>query len=915
MEVYERDGMYFLREQEQQASPPGPVPSQGPGPAQGPGSSRDHPPEGDRGAPPSAPRGATISVVQSSSGPANVPVSNAGLSAGDKAFLNGALRKRYEDAQWFEENAWRRVNHEMAVESARVAAEKKVAHITRVAKVHSERVKEREEKRKALLLHRRLGHAGFRSLTRLSRGGVPTGVSRLGIRAAQRTVCEPCALGKQTQQPHPSTGHVAARRLDQVHMDVGVMPITSAGGKGYFATFYDEFTKFSEVRCIARKSDVPQAVREVLTLWQTQTGDKVRRVHTDRGTEYVNNDLLAAFKDLGILHEKTAPYSPEQNGAAERLNRTLMDRVRAMLIDSGQPQEMWGEAILTANLLRNVTPTSDSLLTPWERFTGQKPDLSRLRVFGSVAYVMVPGQKRKKLDPVAIKGVMVGYEGGLSAWRIWDPVAQQLHLSTDAVFDEKRRWGRKPQQSFDSDSDSSSVSGPEEEEENESGPDTDPDADGDGPGDEEEDESSGDGRGSVGEPEGADPPDSPPGGDPQGDANPEGIVRRSARMNKGKMPARYVGTVASEVPVPTTADEAKASPYEEFWVEAMEEEMASHRTKGTFTLVQAPPGVRPLGSKWVFSLKQDENGVVERFKARWVVKGFMQREGVDFEEVFAPVSKQSTLRAFLSMVAAGNMELHQLDVKTAFLNGELEEEIYVTQPPGFEVGGPNVVARLHKALYGLCQASRTWYKTLHERLTAMGYEQSAADPSLYVRIKDGEKVYVLVYVDDVLVASVSHELVLQAKAELMRQFECRDMGEASVFLGMEIKRDREHKTLALSQKRMVSELVSSYGMEGAQPKPVPMAQGTVLVKASSEERLDRGRCPYSELVGSLLYIAGCTRPDISYAVGVLTRHMANPSMAHWKAAKEVVRYLAGRQYPTIRDRFRRRACERRNGRF
>ncbi|GLC52651.1 hypothetical protein PLESTB_000653600 [Pleodorina starrii] len=734
-------------------------------------------------------------------------------------------------------------------------------------------------------------------MTRFARGGVSTRVSTMGIRAAQRGVCEPCALGKQTQQPHRSTGHVAARRLDQVHMDVGVMPITSAGGNGYYATFYDDFTKFSEVRCIEHKSDVPLVVREVLTLWQTQTGDKVRRVHTDRGGEYVNKDLLSVFAKMGVLHEKTAPYSPQQNGAAERLNRTLMDRVRAMLIDSGQPQEMWGEAIRTANLLRNVTPTSDSALTPWERFTGQKPDLSRLRVFGSIAYVMVPSQKRKKLDPVAIKGVMVGYEWGLSAWRIWDPIAQKLHLSTDVVFNEQRRWGCDTQHYSDSDSDSSSYLGPEEEEEDESGPDTDPDADGDGPGADEEDESSGDGGGSAGEPEGADPPDSPPGGDPPGDANPpdapEENVRRSARMNKGKMPARYVGTVASEVPVPTTADEAMASLYGEFWTEAMEEEMASHRAKGTFSLVQSPPGVRPLGSKWVFSLKQDENGVVERFKARWVVKGFMQREEIDFEEVFAPVSKQSTLRAFLSMVAAGNMELHQLDVKTAFLNGALEEEIYVTQPPGFEVGGPNVVARLHKALYGLRQASRTWYKTLHERLKAMGYEQSAADPSLYVRVEDGVQVYVLVYVDDVLVASVSHELVLQAKAELMRQFECRDMGEASVFLGMEIKRNRERNSLALSQKRMISELVSNYGMEGAQPKPVPMAQGTVLVKSGSEERLDRGRYPYSELVGSLLYIAGCTRPDISYAVGVLTRHMANPSMEHWKAAKGVVRYLAG----------------------
>jgi hypothetical protein len=190
-----------------------------------------------------------------------------------------------------------------------------------------------------------------------------------------------------------------------------------------------------------------------------------------------------------------------------------------------------------------------------------------------------------------------------------------------------------------------------------------------------------------------------------------------------------------------------------------------------------------MGVKWVFALKQDKHGVIERFKARLVAKGFMQREGVDFKEVFAPVSKHATLRVFLAMVAAGDMELHQLDVKTAFLYGDLEEEIFVEQPPGYAMDGRANVCRLRKSLYGLRQASRTWHKKLHEQLVAMGFKESDADLSLYVRDVDGDVVHVLVYVDDLLIASYGVAKVLEVKSAIMQVFDCRDMGEADLFPG------------------------------------------------------------------------------------------------------------------------------------
>ena len=175
----------------------------------------------------------------------------------------------------------------------------------------------------------------------------------------------------------------------------------------------------------------------------------------------------------------------------------------------------------------------------------------------------------------------------------------------------------------------------------------------------------------------------------------------------------------------------------------------------TWTTEPIPKGVRALPVKWVFKLKKDANGNIERFKARLVAKGFRQKEGVDFNEVFAPVSKHSTLRALLAVAAVEDLELHQLDIKTAFLNGVLEEEVYIEQPAGHEEGGRNIGCLLHRALYGLKQAPRAWHTRLNEELTEMGFKPSAADPGLYYKDVESGRMYLLVYVNDILIAARS----------------------------------------------------------------------------------------------------------------------------------------------------------------
>jgi hypothetical protein len=237
--------------------------------------------------------------------------------------------------------------------------------------------------------------------------------------------------------------------------------------------------------------------------------------------------------------------------------------------------------------------------------------------------------------------------------------------------------------------------------------------------------------------------------------------------------------------------------------------------------------------------------------------------------------------------------VQQLDVKTAFLQGRLQEEVYVEQPPGYN-DGTGRVCLLYKALYGLKQAPRAWHEHLHEQLSQLGYSVSVADPGLYVCSKvgpDGERVLLLVYVDDMLLASPSSAAVQEAKEMLLSIFDARDLGAVRDFVGMHTERDVEQGSITISNERMIADLLSRYGMSNANGRQVPMSKGTVLSKDGGEQ-LDQRIYPYSALVGSLLYLAVTVRPDISYTVGVLSKYMSNPTVGHWHVAKGVLRYLA-----------------------
>ena len=273
-----------------------------------------------------------------------------------------------------------------------------------------------------------------------------------------------------------------------------------------------------------------------------------------------------------------------------------------------------------------------------------------------------------------------------------------------------------------------------------------------------------------------------------------------------------------------------------------------------------------------------------------MVQGFHQREGIDYDEVFAPVSKYSTLRTLLGIAASRNLEVHQLDIKTAFLNGNLEETVYTAQPPGYEQGAPGIACRLRKALYGLKQAPRAWHRTLKAELESMGYTESAADPGLFIK-PSSPPVYLLIYVDDILVVSGDTSALIATKNQIATAFDARDLGPSTYFLGMDILRDPSTGSIKIAQTRHTADLLTRFDMLNAKPLDTPSSAACKLT--ADGEPLDTKLHPYSTLVGSLMYLASCTRPDIAQAVGALARFMAKPTTAHWTAAKHILRYLAG----------------------
>ncbi|CAI7877981.1 unnamed protein product [Closterium sp. NIES-53] len=350
---------------------------------------------------------------------------------------------------------------------------------------------------------------------------------------------------------------------------------------------------------------------------------------------------------------------------------------------------------------------------------------------------------------------------------------------------------------------------------------------------------------------------------------------------------------APDIPTPRSYAEAIEGPYSSQWQAAMDAEMASWKSTGTYVDEVPPPWANIVSGMWIFRVKRPP-GSPPAFKARYVARGLSQRQGVDFFQTFFPTPKMTTLWVLLHIAAQRDYGLHSLDFSTAFLQGSLHEEIWLRRPPGFTRSFPaDTQLSLWRPVYGLRQVPREWHDMLRTTLGALGFAPSTADPSLFLRTDATlPPFYVLVYVYNFVSATADTEALAHVKSELQKRHTCTDVGEVTSYLGLRITRDRAQRTITLTQSHMVQQVLQRFGFTYSSPQSTPLPTGHSLSAPPSDESVEPSG-PYSELVGCLIYLMTCTRPDLAYPLSLLARYVApdRHRKVHWDAANRVLRYL------------------------
>ncbi|KAI3498732.1 hypothetical protein L1887_09191 [Cichorium endivia] len=753
----------------------------------------------------------------------------------------------------------------------------------------------------AWLWHARLGHVNFRILESMATKEMVRGMPRIKHPAR---VCEGCLVAKQARQSFPKEAQWrASSPLELVHADLcGPIAPQTIAGNHYFLLLVDDFSRYMWVFLLKTKDEAFSAFKEFNTQMEGDGVHRLRTLRTDRGGEFTSQVFEAYCKEKGIRRHLTAPYSPQQNGVVERRNRTVLGVTRSLLKSMDVPDNLWGEAVRHAIQILNRVPTKGVVgMTPFEAMHRKKPILEHFRVFGCVAYAKRTANKLSKLSDRSIALVYLGNEPGSKAYRLYSPSQNRKYVARDVVFDEKAKW--KWEETLGA--------GPVFHPEWIRFPSDEPDEAQQEPNEQAQDWSP------VGHTQTPNTPTTPiteahssEYNQSSGSFQTSGAVPLSPQSALGNFSSTYdqtpvrgfrslddvlsrcepLGDEPDELMLageePTTYSEALT---DKEWRAAMKKELESVEKNNTWKLTILPKGRKPIGLKWVYKLKKDAEGKIVKHKARIVAKGYVQQKGVDFDDAFAPVARLETVRLLLSLAANEGWKVHHLDVKSAFLNGELNEEVYVCQPDGFVVAGKeHMVYRLNKALYGLRQAPRAWNVRLDKTLKQLGFQRCPQEHAVYKRKKPNSLLIVGVYVDDLIVTGTSEQEVEFFKKQMKQDFDMSDLGELSFYLGIEVQQSKDKFTI--SQGGYAKRILQVAGMEDCNPAKYPMEPKMPLTK-------DEGGVPvnatkYRCLVGSLRYLTH-SRPDLSYSVGIVSRYMETPKESHLKAVKHILRYIKG----------------------
>ena len=726
------------------------------------------------------------------------------------------------------------------------------------------------------LWHRRVAHANMDHLGKLVSKELVIGLPKL--RFEKDVLCDACQKGKQVKASFKSKNIVSTTRpLQLLHMDLfGPSRTMSFGGNYYALVIVDDYSRFTWTLFLANKSDAFRAFKRLAKVIQNEKNLHISSIRSDHGGEFENNLFETFCEENGIEHNFSSPRTPQQNGVVERKNRHLEEMARTMLNEANIPKYFWADAVSTACYVMNriiIRPILKK--TPYELYKGRKPNISHLHVFGCKCFILNNGKDNLgKFDAKADEGIFLGYSLTSKAFRVYNKRIMTMEESIHVAFDETNRCcARKDFDENVENFDSLNLNGEDKEKDlNEA--------------------STSSTKDSV-QVEEIEPSQAQINALPKdwrtskdhpldnviGDVS-KGVTTRSTFRNLFAYSA-FVSQIE-----PSTIESAID---DEHWAMAMQEELNQFKRNDVWELVPKPSNQTIVGTKWVFRNKLDENGTIVRNKARLVAKGYNQEEGIDYDETYAPVARLEAIRMLLAFASSYNFKLYQMDVKSAFLNGFIQEEVYVEQPPGFEdYENPNHVFKLKKALYGLKQAPRAWYERLSKFLIEKGFRRGKVDTTLFILIENKNILLVQVYVDDIIFGSTNESLCKFFSNLMQSEFEMSMMGELNFFLGLQIKQGKEGTFV--SQTKYCKELLKRFGMDNAKAMDTPMSTTCYLDKDEQGKNIDVKK--YRGMIGSLLYLTA-SRPDIMFSVCMCARYQANPKESHLSAVKRIMKYLIG----------------------
>lgn len=828
------------------------------------------------------------------------------------------------------------------------------------------------------LAHARLGHIAKKTISQMVKQGSAHGLLLNevdDIRSAER--CRTCVQANLKHQEVPKLGtRLITRPLQLVGTDLQTIETRSHDGKEYFVLYCDQKSQAIATVALARKSDQVDAAQKVLPRLETMAGCRIDTLRADQGGEYTSAEFRNFCQKRGIRIEYSDTNQPFQNGLAEISGSKLLRMMRAARAMSSVPKKYWTNNLDHQTWLVNRLSTTkqQGKTTPIEQLSGQKADLSRARVWGCEAWVLIRRSTKSKLSDRAERAVHLGVSLDKKAWTflLWN--SRKVVESRNAVFfeDSFPFKGEESQKTLMERNEAadlrlregiSNLQLTKVQEEHHNRPEIEIVGSNEEPEhqhDDEEDRQQQEHQDDVGvdnlSASNVDSERSRMDVIEDQQAGEVGLVnqRKSSRIRAKPLPFWKLPEESDEdnleekesedileasIPTASSSIEEEREPFVDLadeedcldegdhafttfsdpkceaeawkdlgWREAERDEYKSLKDSDTFDIVPRPtdPDIQVLPSMVVYKTKQTDIESETKKKARFVVKGCCDKKKKE-KQKFAPTLKFASLRMLFAIAAIFGATVKQMDVKTAFLNGDLPEPIYVEQPKNMPVGNPrNFVMKIKKSLYGLAEAPRLWNEKLDSELRAMGFKRLSSDPCLYAmhstKGKGSRKVRHItmlgVYVDDILLWGTNKSLVRRVKTRLSEVFKMKDLGDARWALGVAIGQNETE--LTMDQKKYLKDVLIRFeeyiSSKNYNPN-TPLPPGIILTKKMSPETTgdieSMNNLPYRELIGSLMYLAVGTRPDIAFAMSVLSRFVSNPGEQHWNAALHVLRYLRG----------------------